>query len=353
MKRWVTASGYGLAIAGGLALVASGEFCDLRGAGTGPVPLLCAIALGVALVSRLASYFRASLAAPLPGESTREERRRIRRDLEAGGLLLASAYAAFEAMGGPRSVLHPLVYALVAFLVTFHRRAVGAALVALALVFELALFFGSRTMPGARFLDVERELLVAHLAFILVVAALHAVFLPAEVARRRSQSRAALTAELARRRTEALDFRLIGSQLPADSRTRTREQEEEIIAAASVETIHQALFYNLELIKKSLDAHTCVLLWLDDGGRELRIKELVSDSDAIVSEPLPIDAGVLGAVVKDRVAVHLRDPKRGHLPYYSGGPPVGAFLGVPVMEETGPASLDEPSGVSDAPAECM
>src|SRR5205823_2948126 len=47
----------------------------------------------------------------------------------------------------------------------------------------------------------------------------------------------------------------------------------------------------------------------------------------------PADAGALGTVVKNRLLVNLKDPKRGHLPYYAGPEEVSSFLGVPVMED--------------------
>ena len=56
-----------------------------------------------------------------------------------------------------------------------------------------------------------------------------------------------------------------------------------VIAAASVENIHQALFWVLELLKKSLDLHSCALLWLDESERTLSIKELITDADAIAA----------------------------------------------------------------------
>ncbi len=61
-----------------------------------------------------------------------------------------------------------------------------------------------------------------------------------------------------------------------------------------------------------------MLLWLDETGERLKIKELVTDSDCIVETAITADAGALGTVVKNRLLVNLKDPKRGHLPYYAG-----------------------------------
>jgi diguanylate cyclase (GGDEF)-like protein len=88
----------------------------------------------------------------------------------------------------------------------------------------------------------------------------------------------------------------------------------------------------LERFLQQLELHTCVLLWLDDGGERLKIKELVTDSDLVVERDLPADAGAIGACVKDRLTINLRGPQRGQLPYYRGPEEVGAFAAVPVLE---------------------
>ncbi len=168
---------------------------------------------------------------------------------------------------------------------------------------------------------------------------MHLFLLQAELLRQRREHRLAVANDIHRLRQEARDFRLISSSLTADPKVRSREADEERLAVAAVETIHQTLFYTLELLKKSLDLHTAVLLWLDERGEKLTIKELVSDSDAITEVSLPADAGALGTIVKNRLLVNLRDPKRSHLPYYSGygdggsATDVDFFVGVPVLED--------------------
>ena len=57
-------------------------------------------------------------------------------------------------------------------------------------------------------------------------------------------------------------------------------------ARASVEEIHQSVHYALDLLRRSLDLHTAVLLWLNDAGTHLRISELSTASDDIQRRPL-------------------------------------------------------------------
>src|SRR5204862_4494608 len=108
--------------------------------------------------------------------------------------------------------------------------------------------------------------LASQLAFIGFFALVHALFLQSELLRQRRAHRALQRAEIDRMREEARDFRLISSQLGADSRTRPRAEEEEKLAQGAVETIHQALSHSLELLKKPLDLHTRVLVRLEERG---------------------------------------------------------------------------------------
>src|SRR5581483_4652612 len=322
--RRIAADAWGAAVTAAAAgLVALGWFPDLRSKPAGAQPIAAACVLGAFVLAKLVARLRAPVAA-----TRDDELRTSKADLELGAALLVATYVTLQLTGGLRSPLYPLVYALTAFVVTFHRKTVGLPLVALTLGLEWLLYRAMHTSDAR-----TRELLVSHAAFIGFFAFVHLIFLQAEVLRQRREHRASVREEIRRLREEARDFRLISSSLSADPKTRSRAADEERLAIGAVETIHATLFYTLELLKKSLDLHTCVLLWLDESGERLKIKELVTDSDCITEVPLPADAGALGTVVKNRLLVNLKDPKRSHLPYYSAPEDIGSFLGVPVVED--------------------
>src|SRR5436190_271511 len=133
-----------------------------------------------------------------------------------------------------------------------------------------------------------------HAAFVLLAASAHVAFLRGLVLRQQAEHRKRLAEEVQRRRDEAREFRLIATALPAESRApRGRGEEEQRLAEGAVETIHASMYYTLELLKSSLDLQTCVLLWLDDSGARLKIKELVTDSDCVVETTIGADAGAL------------------------------------------------------------
>jgi len=328
LRRLGRAAIPGLLLGAGAYLLALGAFSGAAARHGATLPygyaVLLAAFIGLRLVERLRVVPPSALALRGRGVPTTPTVE-ARLDVELSASLLLASYLVIAFTGGLRSPIYPLVYAMLAFAVTFHRRVVGLSAIVIALSFE-------RLLWGASAGDVD-SLALSHLGFLAFFALLHVVFLQAEVLRQRRAHGAEVGRAVEALRAEARDFRLISASLAGDPRARSREHDEERLAIGAVETIHETLFYTLELLKESLALHTCVLLWLDDTGERLKIKELVTDSDCVSEVPLPADAGALGTVVKNRLLVSLRDPKRSHLPYYSGDPAIDSFIGVPVMED--------------------
>ena len=309
-----------LAVGGFTFLMWKGFFPDLWASGdAGLGPAIAAAVLAGVLAAKLASRLQ-----------TNERRRSIWReavsDIELGLLLLTATYVFLSIVGGPTAAVHPLVYALVCFLVTFHRLEVGVPLAAAAIGFEALEAFSARANADAP------GVFYGHAGFIVVFAGLNVAFLHAEVARQRREHRKRLDEEVASMREEARDFRLISTALGSESRVRTRAEEVEKLSQGSIETIHQQLFYTLDLLRKALGLQTCALLWLDSRGEKLKLKELSSDSPHIAEAAVPAGHGVLGAILKDGKRLALESPRLSMLPYYQGPADVAAFIGVPVFE---------------------
>jgi diguanylate cyclase (GGDEF)-like protein len=168
--------------------------------------------------------------------------------------------------------------------------------------------------------------------FIAVFALLNVVFLHAEVARQRREHRQLVDDEVAAMREDARDFRLISTALSPESRVRTRDEEQEKLSQGSIQTIHQQLYYNLDLLRGALGLQTCALLWLDEAGERLKVKELGTDSTHVAEGAIAAGGGVLGAILKELRPFVLESPRLSLLPYYAGPAEVGAFVGVPVVE---------------------
>jgi two-component system cell cycle response regulator len=309
-----------------LGLFWHGWFPDLRVPGADLRRVAAAAVLTGLLAFKIAARVRTT-------ERRRTPRREALSDAELGLLLLTTVYLLLAFSGGVTSTIYPLVYAVVSFLVTFHRLSVGLPLAGAAIGFEAVLSFGPTAAPEAA------ATFPGHVAFVAVFALLNVVFLHAEVARQRRERRKRLDGEVAAMREEAREFRLISTALSSESRVRTREEEQEKLSQGSIQTIHQQLYYNLALLRSALELQTCALLWLDESGERLKVKELCTDSGQVVEGSIPAGGGVLGAILKERHPFVLEAPRLSLIPYYAGPATVGAFVGVPVVEGQVPRGI--------------
>ena len=256
------------------------------------------------------------------------------RELELGLLLLTSVYVLVAATGGIRSFLYPLVYAVVSFLMVVHRyRPVAAALLLATGLLEVAV--GWRGAERA-----DHALMAYHLVFIGFFAAGNLLVLGSLVRRLRGEHERRLDAALATMRQEARDFRLIATSLPAQSRTRSREEEELRMAYAGVESIREQLFHTLDLLRTSMGLRSCALLWCDHGGNrsvrgpvQLVLKELATDSEYALEERVLPSPGILTSVVANPHTLRLERLAGKRLPpYYRGPEPVTDLCAVPLLD---------------------
>ncbi len=317
LKRFLAAFHGVLVAAGATFMLARGSFSGLR--------LESASWLAIAVVVVLCALVSSRLLAFRPN---RCDLPRWFCSLESGLLSMILLYVVLQITDGPASWLQPLAYLGVALLVGFNVRGVGAALTLATVGLQVCLHYAAGELPGTW------QPMLWRVGFITGFSLASMVFLQVEVALRRQEHRAHLASEVEAMREEARDFRLISSALASDDK-RDREADEAKLSQGAVESIHQGLYFVLELLKKSLDLRTCVLLWLDGSGKQLRIKELITDSTMITENTLPAQAGLLGGVVNNRLLLNLRKPPRGAkaIPYYDGPEEIGAFLGVPILED--------------------
>jgi diguanylate cyclase (GGDEF)-like protein len=248
-------------------------------------------------------------------------------DAELALALVAGCYTILAATGGLDSPLYPLAYAVVAFSVTFQSRAAAWTTVLATLSMEILAWV---RLPA----DVDATMVVAfHVVFFVAAAVAHRVFLRGLVVRHRRDHELRVADHIRRQRESVRDYRLISSALGAESRApRSRPEEELILASGSVATISASIFYALSLLKRSLNARTAIVLWLDEQRGVLTIKELVTAAEDVVEASEVGISGVIGAVVRDRALLSMRSTKAGQISYYESGEAHGAFLGVPVLE---------------------
>jgi diguanylate cyclase (GGDEF)-like protein len=305
------------------ALVTRGFFVDLRQGGTDTVRITAAAALAALLAARVVGRLRPSAEGDTPMSSWME----AGRDLELGLLVVVASHMLLQFAGGLTSPIYPVLYAMITFLVAYNRAWVGVTLVAVSLLLEVLI------LHQAGQLRASLGLVASHGAFAVFFGTVSLALLRVEVSKLRREHFHCMNAEIHSMRQEARDFRLISATLSSGG-GRSREEQEQHLYTGAVESIHQAIFFTLALLKDTLEVQSCVLLWLDERGKYLSIREMVTDCDdlQVQKAPFPALAGVLGGVIKNRTALSTVNPGGRAIPYYVGGVPVGAFLGVPVVE---------------------
>ena len=246
-----------------------------------------------------------------------------RHDLEIALMMLAGVHALVQLAGGLTGQLYPLAYVLVAFVSSFGRKPTGAVLVCVAVVFEAALYFFTelRADPQPYFL---------HATFIVFFGLMNLLFTRVELERVREKSKKALDDDKREALEAARRYRLV------DAPSERAERDEERLTRASVEEVHQALHHTLDLLKRTLELHTCALFLFDADGEHFRIAEIVTDSSDIADGPFTGAEGAVGAVLKRGTTMnleHVRPGFRGLCYYGPGSTTVRAFLGVPVIEQ--------------------
>ena len=321
-----------LLLAIGLASAASFE--------QGSLPL----ALGLAVYA--ATLARAVLRELSPGTAARTPA----AELELGLLLITGLYLLLALTGGLHSAMHPLVYALVSFLLIVHR----TRWVAFAWLGSIALL---EVVIGAG----ERERLIYHLGFIGFFAAGNLLVLGGLVRRLRHEHAHRVDGELQRMRQEARDFRLIAGKPNEPGAGRSREVDELQLAQGAVTGIHEQVAFNLGLLRDALGLHTAALLWQSED--RLVLKQAVGPADELCAE-LP-GPGVLAGMCRDPKPLVLRGmTDRRSPPYYvedRRGAAVtdlcavpllrrGELLGIVCADRTGerPFTADEQARVAAA-----
>ncbi|HEY8091462.1 MAG TPA: sensor domain-containing diguanylate cyclase [Polyangiaceae bacterium] len=244
-------------------------------------------------------------------------------DVEIGALLSVALEAALVRFdGGLSGRFSPALYVLVALVAAFARPGAGILVVAFLLALEAALRW--LTLD-----DADPRGFATHACFVGAFALLNLALLRAEVARVRATASARVQEQLVRIKEDARSYRLLGSGETTDH----DEVRSDRSARASVEEIHQSVHYALDLLRRSLDLHTAVLLWLNDAGTHLRISELSTSSDDVHDAPFAAGDGIFGVVLAQRARVSLHGLRASYkIPYYAGPCPVRALSAVPVLE---------------------
>jgi diguanylate cyclase (GGDEF)-like protein len=321
------------ALAGAVAcgVVAVGGVDGAAVLGDSPNMWMTMIAVGIAALVVVAVIRRVQYAPP----SARAQRASFwlaaatdLADLELALTLVAGVHVVIAMTGGLWSPAYPLLYGLVAFAMTVLARPGAIGTLSAALALEGA------ALVRSGITDRSITATAIHAICLAAAAAAHVLLLRGLTARYRRRRAARLEEELGSLKESARDYRLIASALgPASRAPRPRDEEEKLLAIGGVQMIGDAASWMLETLKRSLNARTVALLWLDDDGERIKLKEIASDADDITEQPRLSSAGILGAIIRDRTPLLVGATKPGQLTYYEGGRAGVALVAVPIIEQ--------------------
>jgi diguanylate cyclase (GGDEF)-like protein len=303
-----------LVVVGFSALLALGVFADLA------LGWPQAGAVGLLLAALAAVSLRRARASAAGRPATARER------LELGSLYIVAAHAVAQtaAGGGLEGPLYPVVYLVMAFLVSFLPRGVGLALVAFAVGLEAVLWRGR---GGLR---EEIPAAAAHAGFIVLFAVLYHAVLWAQLAASRGAERAAVQRRLREIDERAREYRLLA---PAAGAGADPEERGRRLTEAAVVEVEAAVRGTLEVVEAALRSHTCAVFLLTPDDAELVLRECRSPSDRVAAR-LPSREGALGSVVARAVPLRLQGEVRAAT-YYEDGTRPRAFLAVPLLDRRG------------------
>ncbi len=303
--RWVP----GLAVLTVFGLVARGRFLSFESLGVTEGVALFALLLGGVLTT-VRRVRRTTLGIPLS----------LRDELEFGGTLIAAAFVLVAITG---EVSFPLVYLLMAFLVTFLSRPAAVALSSLAIVFDALL-----TLPE------HYVVFGARTAFLVLFAGLYHLVLSARVSASRKAEDEAVRNKIKDLEERARTFRLVSSGT-RDSLPGVKDQEKWLVAA--VKEIEGATGSSLEIAEAALRTHSVGVFLLTSDERSLKLHDCRSASDQVQRERFPAGEGIFGALLKRGVPVRMNSNGglKGVTHYEPGGPSIGAICAVPILEGSG------------------
>lgn len=258
----------------------------------------------------------------------------VRREIEIGLHLVPLVYAGIEQLPGQLAgPYHALAYVMMMSVAAF--LSTPAAL--LTLLSALALEFGLGQLHPHAGSRIALETSLVHGALLVAFAALNWVVFRGEIRRIRRLSKQRIELELQRVKQAARDYRLTGvPRSAADgalSGVSAPRGDEERLLRSSLDHLQESLQLALLLLRKSVSARTAALLWLQDDGRHLSVREVSSDLDELPNGPFNAKEGLFAAALSTGRSLTLTAERAaGRVPLLPRGVPSGALTAVPLSE---------------------
>lgn len=282
-----------------------------------------AVVLGAALCvlgSQAATHLRGISLAALVWPS-RALRKAQPFELDHALLLLALAHAVLQLCGGLTSVAYPALYLVAAFIGSFAERHVARWFVIAAVAFEAPLYFVTESQS-------DGWTFVLHAVFLGLFGCMNLIFTQTELTCARLRGQQERAEEKRRVQDDARLLRLAKTQHPEASQAASDEK----IFQASVEEARHALYWSLDLLKRTLQLHSAVLFLHDETSGRLSIALAVTDHADLRPGPFSPGEGAIGACYQRGLPMNLAHLRPGYsgLCYYAEPAPVRSFVAVPI-----------------------
>lgn len=304
----------------GLSLVASGALVYDHARGR-VSPLTLGLLALVFLSSLRRAHLRYRVIAPIAP---------ARFEAELGSHLAVLTYAVIGGLpDGFEGVFQGLAYVLAMWCAAFFCRPA----LAITLVFVCGLELALSLLAT----DLEVSAIAVRVALLGVFAGLNLMVFRSEIARVRRLSREKVEHELSKMREAARSYRLLDAgRSAADSGNgvpSSRADDEERMVQSSVDHLQLTLRFMLNLLRGSCGLKTAALLWLDDRGARLYLREASSGLPKLQHGPFSAKDGLFAAALETKRPVTLSGQKaRGRMPLYAEPEETECLCAIPLTQ---------------------
>ncbi|MEN9580361.1 MAG: hypothetical protein RJA70_3370, partial [Pseudomonadota bacterium] len=253
----------------------------------------------------------------------------LRREAELGTHLAVLSYALIGSLpGGFEGPLQGLAYVLAMWSAAFLARPALAATLTLTCLLEVLLCLYAT--------DLDTSAIAVRVALLGVFAGLNLLVFRSEIARVRRLSHEKVESELARMREAARSFRLLDSGRSAadlgSSPSSSRADDEERMVHSSVDHLQLTLRFMLELLRSSCGLKTAALLWLDDRGARLYLREASSAVTQLLNGPFSAKDGLFAAALETKRPITLSGEKaKARMPLYAEPQDIECVCAIPLV----------------------
>jgi len=232
--------------------------------------------------------------------------------------------------------LGALLYLFALVTVTFFSRTSSVPALVVVLLLEWVQTGGPGAAGGA---ELSRRL--ATTLFLTFFGAFGLAFLRTEIVRIRAKGKERLEESIRSMSERAREYRLTSApssgiaESDEEPRDEAEERQMEVLGVrSSLNEIHSTIYTLLEVVRRTMGLHTCILLWKDGSGEYMKIIEAATGSSSVVDMPIPAGHGLTGVVAGRGKPVRICPVAEGssNVPYYSDPEPLRSICIVPVVE---------------------